>query len=85
MSANAITVRYFEARIFPLSMGLISKSLMVPQLNSEATIPAAIMIVNSPSELNQIRCITDKAPQGIVFIWWNFMIHSVFVNGNIPF
>ena len=49
MRANTITARYFEARILPLSIGLISKSLIVPQLNSEATIPAAIMIANSPA------------------------------------
>ena len=46
------TVKYFDNRIFILLNGRIRRSFIVPQLNSFATIPAAIIIVNKPARLS---------------------------------
>src|SRR5690606_6734444 len=48
-SKNKITVIYFANSIFQRLYGFTSKIFTVPQLNSFATIPAAIIITISPT------------------------------------
>ena len=47
---NNKTDIYFAARIFPRLIGRMRRSLIVPQLNSLATILAAMIMVNNPAK-----------------------------------
>src|SRR5690625_449868 len=54
-TANRIIETYFDSSIFVRVIGRISNNLIVPHLNSCATIPEATMIVNKPTTDNRDR------------------------------
>ncbi|SID76280.1 Uncharacterised protein [Mycobacteroides abscessus subsp. abscessus] len=79
-SPNKKTVMYLDRRIFDLLIGRISRSLIVPHENSEATMPAATMMVKRPAkDINAWAFSTKDHTEypvwgGISFsIWYSLM------------